>query len=99
MATRLFTLAGMRSPAEEGQPACSTCGSVGAPAIVLLKRMPGRDLAIVHRFCLPCIGRVCEQATGWRIMAAWSQWLASSKQSWEMKGQQWSTSDTERTSK
>jgi hypothetical protein len=76
-----YVLAGIRTPAEVGSTACSACTGVGAPALVLMERKGNNDLSIIHRLCLPCIGRACEQATGWKIMRAWSQWLASSIQS------------------
>ena len=74
-----YSLAGTRAPVEEGQLRCSSCKSPGAPALLLLHHLPGKDLKPVHRLCLPCVGRAVEQATGWKVLRAWSQWLASSK--------------------
>jgi len=73
-------LVGVRSPAE-GIDGCSVCGSMGAPALAYLpyhnSRGANRPLT---RLCLPCVGRAVEAATGWKVMRAWSQWLASSLQ-------------------
>lgn len=74
-----YSLAGTRSVVEEGQLRCSSCKSTGAPALLLLHHLPGKDLKPVHRLCLPCIARAVEQATGWKVIRAWAQWLASSK--------------------
>ena len=80
-AAKRFQLAGIRTPAEAGDLTCSNCRGAGAPAIVLMERSALYDWKIIHRFCLPCIGKTAEDATGWKIMRAWSQWLASSLQS------------------
>ena len=82
-----YSLAGIKTPAGEGDLPCSACRGKGAPAIVLLEAANGGDHVIRHRLCLPCVGRACELATGWRIMRAWSQWLASSLQSATLKPQ------------
>jgi hypothetical protein len=74
-----YSLAGIRTQSEPGGPGCTVCRSIGAPALVLLRHVPTKDLVPAARLCLPCIGRAVETATGWRVMRAWSQWLASSK--------------------
>lgn len=80
-----YSLAGTRAESEPDGLTCAVCRSTGAPALYLLRGTNGKELTPTHRLCLPCIGRACEQVTGWRIMAAWSQWLASSRQSWNLK--------------
>lgn len=75
-----YALTAIREPAEPGSE-CATCGSVGAPALMLVPS--GRSRAVsarIHRLCLPCIGKGVEAATGWKVQRAWSQWLASSVQ-------------------
>ena len=78
-------LVGIRQPAE-GELGCAICGAMGAPALGYLPyatpRQTGRPLI---RFCLPCVGRAVEAATGWKVMRAWSQWLASSLQAQEYR--------------
>ena len=69
-----------REPAEPGS-GCATCGSTGAPALMLVPS--GRNIhktARIYRLCLPCVGKGVEAATGWKVQRAWSQWLASSVQ-------------------
>lgn len=92
---REYQLAGTRETAEGKALTCGPCGSSGAPALLLLRRVNGADWKPTHRFCLPCIGRACERVTGWRIMAAWSQWLASSKLSHTLKATDWPSSNGE----
>ena len=78
-------LVGVRSPAE-GSDGCSVCGSMGAPALAYLPNAGARGSnRPLTRFCLPCVGRAVEAATGWKVMRAWSQWLASSLQAQEYR--------------
>lgn len=84
-----YSLAGTRADSEPDGLVCGVCRSSGAPALFVLRHQSGKELTPTHRFCLPCIGRACENVTGWRIMAAWSQWLASSRQSWNLKADAW----------
>ena len=78
-------LVGVRSPAE-GIDGCSVCGSMGAPALAYLPKHNSRGAnRPLTRFCLPCVGRAVEAATGWKVMRAWSQWLASSLQAQEYR--------------
>jgi hypothetical protein len=74
-----FSLAGTTATASAPRDGCTVCDNLGAPALLLLRHMPGHDYKASARLCLPCVGRAVEQATGWRVMRAWSQWLASSK--------------------
>jgi len=78
-------LVGVRSPAD-GSDGCSVCGSMGAPALAYLPNAGARGSnRPLTRFCLPCVGRAVEAATGWKVMRAWSQWLASSLQAQEYR--------------
>lgn len=72
-----WSLAGARTP-DESVLGCVVCGSAGAPALVLLKVSPSHRNDLVHRLCLPCVGKAVQDATGWKVMNAWSQWLAVS---------------------
>ena len=74
-----YTIAGTRAPSEPDQPTCAGCRSTGAPAILLLEKARTEGYAVRQRLCLPCIARAVEQATGWKVVRAWAQWLASSK--------------------
>jgi hypothetical protein len=80
-----YSLAGIRTQSEPGAPGCAVCRSSGAPALILLRHVPAQDLVPAARLCLPCVGRAVETATGWRVMRAWSQWLASSKVGQELR--------------
>ena len=73
-----WSLAGIRTPAEEKALGCRICRGIGAPAIVLMAQTGSTDWEIVARLCLPCIAKAVEAATGWKITRAWAQWLASS---------------------
>ena len=78
-------LVGVRAPAE-GIDGCSVCGAMGAPALAYLPKHNSRGAnRPLTRFCLPCVGRAVEAATGWKVMRAWSQWLASSLQAQEYR--------------
>ena len=78
-------LVGVRAPAE-GVDGCSVCGAMGAPALAYLPKHNSRGAnRPLTRFCLPCVGRAVEAATGWKVMRAWSQWLASSLQAQEYR--------------
>ena len=78
-------LVGIRQPAE-GELGCATCGAMGAPALGYLPyATPRQTSRPLIRFCLPCVGRAVEAATGWKVMRAWSQWLASSLQAQEYR--------------
>jgi hypothetical protein len=75
-----YALTPTREPAEPGS-GWATCGSLGAPALMLVPRGPTLPRTPrIHRLCLPCIGKGVEAATGWKVQRAWSQWLASSIQ-------------------
>lgn len=75
-----YVLTAIRQPAEQGSE-CVTCGSGGAPALMLVPSGPTlTKSARVYRLCLPCVGKGVEAATGWKVQRAWSQWLASSIQ-------------------
>lgn len=52
---------------------CCTCGKVAQPHVLI---NPARKGSTQHIICLPCVGRAVEGATGWKVMNAWSQWLA-----------------------
>ena len=78
-------LVGVRAPAEEPD-GCAVCGNLGAPALAYLPLPNSRGVnRPLTRFCLPCVGRAVEAATGWKVMRAWSQWLASSLQAQEYR--------------
>ena len=79
-----YSIVGTRSPADEGFN-CATCGSGGAPALILMRHPGGADPEPVVRLCLPCIGRAVEDATKWKVMNAWSQWLSNSRASYELR--------------
>lgn len=80
-AMRSSHLAGVRFPALHDRAGCAVCGSPGAPAIIWAAMFTGEAEPPKHvRLCLPCVGRAVEEATGWKVMRAWSQWLASSVQ-------------------
>lgn len=66
------TITGQRSMPLDGTPCCA-CGEVAQPHVLL---NPSRKGQMQHVMCLPCVGRAVESATGWRVMNAWSQWLA-----------------------
>jgi hypothetical protein len=74
-----WSLVGTRAPATEGDLGCRQCTSTGAPAVLLMSRERGKDWETQIRLCLPCIAIAVEGATGWRIVRAWAQWLASSQ--------------------
>lgn len=74
-------LVGVRAPALHDRAGCAVCGSLGGPAITWVPMFTGeRNPPEPVRYCLPCVGRAVEEATGWKVMRAWSQWLASSVQ-------------------
>ena len=73
------SLVGTRQRAEADEIACVVCRADLAPAVMLIRHRPGHEMDIAARLCLPCIARAVEGATGWKIVRAWSQWLASSK--------------------
>ena len=83
---RRYSIAGTRAKAEADDLVCSVCRADLAPALVLLEHQMGRELQVVHRLCLPCIARAVESATGWKVVRAWAQWLASSKLGQTLKG-------------
>lgn len=72
-----WSLAGARTPSSSGV-GCVVCGVDGAPALVLLKVSPSHRSDTTLRMCLPCVGKGVQDATGWKVMNAWSQWLAVS---------------------
>jgi len=72
-----WSLAGARTP-DESVVGCVVCSSAGAPALVLLKVSPSHRGDTTLRMCLPCVGKGVQDATGWKVMNAWSQWLAVS---------------------
>ncbi|NDB62164.1 hypothetical protein EB001_27560 [bacterium] len=78
-------LVGVRQPANEAD-GCAVCGNLGAPALAYLPNPNSRGAnRPLTRYCLPCVGRAVEDATGWRVLRAWSQWLASSLQAQEYR--------------
>ena len=80
-------IVGIRTPAELGQ-GCNQCHGLGSPAvgIVLPRRNKNSDPEVI-RVCLPCLGKGVENATGWRVMNAWSQWLSGSQISAQIASQ------------
>jgi hypothetical protein len=81
MSTRMvgrWSLAGIRAPAASKADGCVVCRGTGAPALLLMSATGSRELLPVARLCLPCVARAVEGATGWKVMRAWAQWLASS---------------------
>ena len=78
-------LVGVRQPSQEPD-GCAVCGNTGAPALAYLPNAGARGSnRPLTRFCLPCVGRGVEDATGWKVIRAWSQWLASSLQAQEYR--------------
>lgn len=66
------TLTGVRGlPAPERS--CSICGKDAQPHVIFNS---GPKSSIQHVICVPCMGRAVEKATGWKVLNAWSQWLA-----------------------
>ena len=72
MSSGYATITGNKSMPTGGTTCCA-CGKVAQPHILL---NPARKGSTQHVVCLPCVGRGVEQATGWKVMNAWSQWLA-----------------------
>lgn len=66
------TLTGDRAHPADGR-SCGACGRDAQPHLVF---NTGGRARIPHAVCLPCVGRAVEQATNWKVMNAWSQWLA-----------------------
>ncbi len=80
------SLVGIRQPADPGA-GCAACGNEGAPALAYVPPVTARNQSRpVTRFCLPCVGVAVEAATGWKVLRAWSQGLASSLQAFENRG-------------
>ena len=80
-------IVGIRTPADAGQ-GCNQCHGLGSPAVgvVLPRRNKNSDPEMI-RVCLPCLGKGVENATGWRVMNAWSQWLSGSQISAQIASQ------------
>ena len=79
-------LMGVRQQADPGA-GCAVCANEGAPALAYVPPVTARNQSRpVTRFCLPCVGVAVEAATGWKVLRAWSQWLASSLQAFENRG-------------
>lgn len=66
------TLTGQRSFPEDMR-SCSVCGRDAQPHVLFNS---GQRSHIKHVICVPCVGIAVEQATNWKVLNAWSQWLA-----------------------